>query len=70
MKLNLDDLMGIVQQVKPEHRHKTNVKFTGEHYIVTSERKNDYFKLSSRNIKSTKIIYGDDNESLLEIELG
>tara|TARA_R100001244_G_C5149736_1_gene129450 strand:- start:505 stop:717 length:213 start_codon:yes stop_codon:yes gene_type:complete len=70
MKLNLDDLMGIVQQVKPEHRHKTNVKFTGEHYIVTSERKNDYFKLSSRNIRSTKIIYGDDNESLLEIELG
>ena len=70
MKLNLNDLMYIVQQVKPEYRHKTKVKFTGEHYVVTSERKNDYFNLNSRKIKSTKIIYGDDNESLLEIELG
>jgi hypothetical protein len=70
MKLNLNNLMSIVQQVKPEHRHKTKVKFTGEHYVVTSERKNDYFKLNSRTIKSTKIIYGDDNEASLEIELG
>ena len=70
MKLNLDNLMNIVHQVVPEHRHKTKIKFTGEHYVVTSERKNDYFKLNSRIIKSTKIIYGDDNEALLEIELG
>ena len=70
MKLNLDNLMNIVQQVVPEHRHKTKIKFTGEHYVVTTERKNDYFKLNSRIIKSTKIIYGDDNEALLEIELG
>ena len=70
MKLNLDNLMNIVQQVVPEHRHKTKIKFTGDQYVVTRERKNDYFKLNSRIIKSTKIIYGDDNEALLEIELG
>ena len=69
MKANLNDLMTIVQQVKPEHRHKTKVKFTGEHYVVTSERKNDYFKLNSRNIKSTKITY-DENYNTMEIELG
>ena len=70
MKANLNDLMNIVQMVKPERRHRTRIKFTGNFYVVTSERKNDYFKLNSRQIKSTKIIYGDDNESLLEIELG
>ena len=69
MKLNLNDLMTIVQQVKPEHRHKTRIKFTGNFYVVTSSRDKDYFDLESREIKSTKIIYGDDRDTL-EIELG
>ena len=69
MKTNLNDLMNIVQMVKPERRHRTRVKFTGNFYVVTSSRDKDYFDLESREIKSTKIIYGDDRDTL-EIELG
>ena len=69
MKANLNDLMNIVQMVKPERRHRTRVKFTGNFYVVTSSRDKDYFDLESREIKSTKIIYGDDRDTL-EIELG
>ena len=69
MKANLNDLMNIVQMVKPERRHRTRIKFTGNFYVVTSSRDKDYFDLESREIKSTKIIYGDDRDTL-EIELG
>ena len=61
--------MNIVQMVKPERRHRTRIKFTGNFYVVTSSRDKDYFDLESREIKSTKIIYGDDRDTL-EIELG
>ena len=69
MKANLNDLMNIVQMVKPERRHRTRIKFTGNFYVVTSSRDKDYFDLESREIRSTKIIYGDDRDTL-EIELG
>ena len=69
MKTNLNDLMNIVQMVKPERRHRTRVKFTGEHYVVSSNRDKDYFNLDSYIIKSTKIIYGDERDTI-EIELG
>jgi len=69
MKTNLNDLMNIVQMVKPERRHRTRVKFTGEHYVVSSSRDKDYFNLDSYIIKSTKIIYGDERDTI-EIELG
>ena len=55
--------------VKPERRHRTRVKFTGEHYVVSSSRDKDYFNLDSYIIKSTKIIYGDERDTI-EIELG
>tara|TARA_R100000656_G_scaffold72795_1_gene54281 strand:+ start:236 stop:445 length:210 start_codon:yes stop_codon:yes gene_type:complete len=69
MKTNLNDLMNIVQMVKPERRHRTRVKFTGNFYVVTSSRDKDYFDLDSYIIKSTKIIYGDERDTI-EIELG
>ena len=46
MKLNLNDLMGIVQQVRPENRHKTRLKFTGNFYIFESDKENDRFNRS------------------------
>ena len=69
MKLNLNDLMGIVQQVRPENRHKTRLKFVGEMMLFTSDKEKDYYHLDSTNIKSTKIIY-DENYNTMEIELG
>ena len=69
MKLNLNDLMGIVQQVRPENRHKTRLKFVGEMMLFTSDKEKDYYHLDSTSIKSTKIIYGDDKDTI-EIELG
>ena len=69
MKANLNDLMNIVQMVKPEQRQRTRIKFVGHNYVCTSDRNKDYYDLDSYIIKSTKIIYGDDKDTL-EIELG
>ena len=69
MKANLNDLMNIVQMVKPEQRQKTIVKIVGSIFMTTSEKEKDYFELDSYIIKSTKVIYGDDKDTL-EIELG
>ena len=69
MKANLNDLMNIVQMVKPEQRQRTTVKFVGEMMLFTSDKEKDYYHLDSTSIKSTKVIYGDDKDTL-EIELG
>ena len=69
MKTNLNDLMNIVQMVKPEQRQRTTLKFVGEMMLFTSDKEKDYYHLDSTNIKSTKVIYGDDKDTL-EIELG
>ena len=69
MKANLNDLMNIVQMVKPEQRQRTTLKFVGEMILFTSDKEKDYYHLDSTSIKSTKVIYGDDKDTL-EIELG
>jgi hypothetical protein len=69
MKANLNDLMNIVQMVKPEQRQRTTLKFVGEMMLFTSDKEKDYYHLDSTNIKSTKVIYGDDKDTI-EIELG
>ena len=69
MKANLNDLMNIVQMVKPEQRQRTTLKFVGEMMLFTSDKEKDYYHLDSTNIKSTKIIY-DENYNTMEIELG
>jgi len=69
MKANLNDLMNIVQMVKPEQRQRTTLKFVGEMMLFTSDKEKDYYHLDSTSIKSTKVIYGDDKDTL-EIELG
>ena len=69
MKTNLNDLMNIVQMVKPEQRQRTTLKFVGEMMLFTSDKEKDYYHLDSTNIKSTKVIYGDDKD-IIEIELG
>ena len=69
MKANLNDLMNIVQMVKPEQRQRTILKFVAEMMLFTSDKEKDYYHLDSTNIKSTKVIYGDDKD-IIEIELG
>ena len=69
MKANLNDLMNIVQMVKPEQRQRTILKFVAEMMLFTSDKEKDYYHLDSTNIKSTKVIYGDDKDTI-EIELG
>ena len=69
MKTNLNDLMNIIQMVKPEQRQRTTLKFVGEMMLFTSDKEKDYYHLDSTSIKSTKVIYGDDKDTL-EIELG
>ena len=69
MKANLNDLMNIVQMVKPEQRQRSTLKFVGEMMLFTSDKEKDYYHLDSTSIKSTKVIYGDDKDTL-EIELG
>jgi hypothetical protein len=61
--------MKIVQTVKPEQRQRTTLKFVGEMMLFTSDKEKDYYHLDSTNIKSTKVIYGDDKDTI-EIELG
>ena len=69
MKANLNDLMNIVQMVKPEQRQRTTLEFVGKMMLFTSDKEKDYYHLDSTSIKSTKVIYGDDKDTL-EIELG
>lgn len=69
MKANLNDLMNIVQMVKPEQRQRTTVKFVGDLFIYSSDKDKDRFELDSYIVKSTKVIYGDDKD-IIEIELG
>ena len=69
MKANLNDLMNIVQMVKPEQRQRTTVKFVGDLFIYSSDKEKDRFELDSYIVKSTKVIYGDDKDTI-EIELG
>ena len=42
MKLNVNDIMNVVQQVKLENRSKTKVKFVGEIFITSSDKDGDY----------------------------
>ena len=69
MKANLNDLMNIVQMVKPEQRQRSTVKFVGDLFIYSSDKDKDRFELDSYIVKSTKVIYGDDKD-IIEIELG
>jgi len=69
MRANLNDLMNIVQMVKPEQRQRTTLKFVGDVMLFTSDKEKDYYHLDRTEIKSTKIIYGDDRDTI-EIELG
>lgn len=69
MKLNVNDIMNVVQQVKLENRSKTKVKFVGEIFITSSDKEGDYLDLSCSIIKSTKLIYGTETD-ILEIEIG
>ncbi len=47
MKANLNDLMNIVQMVKPEQRQRTTVKFVGDLFIYSSDKDKDRFELDS-----------------------
>ena len=69
MKANLNDLMNIVQMVKPEQRQRTTVKFVGDLFIYSGDKEKERFELDSYIVKSTKVIYGDDKDTI-EIELG
>jgi hypothetical protein len=62
--------VGHLREISGDHKEDLKITFKGRLMMFSSDKDGDYYKLDCSRIKSVKIIYNDDADNTLEIELG
>ena len=62
--------VGHLREISGDHKENLKITFKGKLMLISSDKDADYYKLDSSRIKSVKLVYNDDADNTLEIELG